>query len=172
MKSTGINKIMRSITLLVTALALLAGCTQPAPISKPTVPETREQALSGLWKGKNKESPNQAKEDTGSQFLTDRLGGYSLRLMPNGQFLADWRGLIKEGTWKIDTGTIQLTNVRVFGKNREQSMAENKDQAKQINDLKLFDADKVLELAPGDKTLTLKAKNKGDETVVFKHDSD
>ena len=51
-------------------------------------------------------------------------------------------------------------------------MAENKEQAKQINDLKLFDADKILELAPGDKTLTLKAKNKGDETVVFKHDSD
>jgi hypothetical protein len=132
---------------------------------------TRVEHLSGSWKGLNKEDPDHPKEGASSNILTESLGGYQLVLNSNATFSSDWRGLKRSGTWAIVGETIELKTDRVFDKTKSAAETENKTAGKEVNDLSLFDTQNKLDLASDDKSLTLKATEKGAETVIFTRDS-
>ena len=153
-------------TLLFVAVVLpIFGCQpQSSASSKST---KGSQNLAGVWVGKHKEDPNRPKEGKESNFLADRLGGYTLKLDEDGNFLADWRGLSKEGIWKVSGSTVELTITRVFGKTRAEAEEENSSAGKTINDIALFDADTRLEIRADKSQITLPAQQKDSEAVIF-----
>lgn len=97
------------------------------------------------------------KEGESSNFLAEQLGGYTLELDADGRFSSDWRGLTKKGTWKLDKDALVLSPTEVLGK----SLAESG------TDRALFEEDNRLAISPGDSTLTLSAKDKDSQTVIF-----
>lgn len=147
---------MRLGLWIVSISLLLSGCTQgKSPFAaKPT----REQTLSGEWTGK----PVDEVKPKGEAFLSEQLGGYSIKLNQDRSFSLDWRGLTKEGTWAVNGDQVKLTVTKVFDKTREQASAE-----KLTEDLKLFDDSTTLKLSKDDKSITLPGTSPGSQTVVF-----
>lgn len=80
-----------------------------------------------------------------------------MELDADGRFSSDWRGLTKKGTWKLDKDALVLSPTEVLGK----SLAESG------TDRALFEEDNRLAISPGDSTLTLSAKDKDSQTVIF-----
>lgn len=144
------------LTLSAVVLLLCLGCG-PGGAFKPG-PVTREQKLAGLWTGK----PVEEKSPKGETFLSEQLGGYSIKLQDDGRFLIDWRGLTKDGKWSVSGQTVTLKVEHVFGRTREQAKAESL-----ADDLKLFDDSTELKLDEGDAHLTLPGTSPGSQTVVF-----
>jgi hypothetical protein len=155
------QKMARSLVLsTLVALAWCFGCSTQAPNPAGTGQATADpagQPLAGLWEGK----------PTGqTEGLAASLGGYRLRLQADGLFLSEMRGLVREGEWRVAGDEVRLTTKRIFGKTKEQAAAENKEDGREVNDLKLYDQQVSLQ-KNGDDTLTLKAASREDETVVF-----
>lgn len=165
---------MNRLPLLATLVFLIAliGCNPNGSSTgaRDTGPKSREETVSGVWRGEHKENPEKPGEGATSNFLAERLGGYSIRLLADGQFIADWRGLTKEGTWKLEGDVVFLKVDRVLGKTREQADTENKQLKKEVTDLSLFDKDSKLQLSSDNQTLTLKAEGKDAQTVIFEHE--
>ena len=165
------NPLLFQTTIMVVMCAGILGCS-PKPDPKASTsaqPKTRGEILLGVWKGEHKEPEDKGK---GSNYLAQRLGGYSLMLQDNGEFLADWRGLVREGQWKLEGDTVKLDIKRVFGKDEKQATDENKASGRPTNDLSLYNSDLGLVVGSDNETLTLTSKEKGSETVVFRKDTD
>lgn len=160
------------LPLFALSLALLGCSPNSSKGGAAPGPKNKQEIVSGVWRGEHKENPEKPGEGETSNFLAERLGGYSIRLLADGQFIADWRGLTKEGTWKLEGDVVQLKVDRVLGKTREQAEAENKELKKEVTALSLFEKDSKLQLSSDNATLLLKSDGKDSQTVVFKHESE
>jgi len=149
--------------LLLTALASAAcapGGGGPAKKS-PDKAMNRQEKLAGSWSGRAPESEDKARQGAESNFLAEQLGGYRIELQADGSFTSSWRGLTKDGTWKIDGDTLVLQVDKVLGRSRADTKAA---------DAPLFDQDTKLEITDGDQTLVLPKKDSSSLPLSFKKD--
>ena len=146
-------------SVLVVMVSLAVGCSgPPGKVTKGTVPATREGRMSGTWKGIPKaEDASKSKQGSASPYLSEQLGGYSLVLNPDGSFSADWRGLRKSGTWRIQGEAVILTPDSVMGKSKSDAG----------DDAHYFEQDNSLKILQDDTQLKLEAKSQDAESVVF-----
>lgn len=153
-------------------LVISCGTGNPEPAKVVPIETAKKRVITGVWEGKVEEDPKKLNEGKDSSFLSERLGGFTLKLQPDGKFLADWRGLTQDGSWSQENKVIRLRIEHVFGKSRAQAEEENKKAGKPVNEMSWFQKTSLLTLDEKAWELKLSATQPGEVSVIFSRDSD
>lgn len=159
------NQKMRWLVGSLLLIAIGCGTAEKNQVKKP---ETKEDpgSIVGVWNGKYPESI-EGSDSKATNALAEKLGGFTMRLNSDGRFIADWRGLTKEGTWKLEGQILSFKTERVMGKDRVQAAQENAKSKSPVNTLELYDAIDTFEVDKNLTRLTMITKGTGNPPVVF-----